>query len=156
MHYSGLKSVFMSSMYLSDLDNSNTHINISFWGSEGQCVKLYQTHPEQTNDTTSCSCFPLFYQSISGHCSMYNTEIFHRAKSNISSLNNSNKIGIYENTKRQFVVSKIPMNNTIIFDKESTCNAKYLLPCDNNDMACFDIVDICVYRLDILHSLLPW
>ena len=86
---------------------------------------------------------------------MYNTEIFHRANSNISSLNNSNKIGIYENTKRQFVVSKIPMNNTIIFDKESTCNAKYLLPCDNNDMACFDIVDICVYRLDILHNLFP-
>ena len=145
--------VFMSSMYLSDFDNSNTHI--SFGGSEGQCVKVYQTHPDQTNDTTSCPCFPLFYQSISGHCSMYNTQIFHRANSNISLLNNSNKTGIYENTKRQFAVTKIPMNNTIIFDKESTCNAKYLLPCDNNDMACFDILDICVYRLDILHNLFP-
>ena len=151
------ENVYMSSLYLSDLDNIITHSNTSLEGLEWQCIKSHQSYPKQEQDTASCSCFPLFYQSISGYCSTYNMQIFQPeiTHSNTLSLNNSDETSICRDIGRHCAVDELPLKHTLKNAKVTPCNTQHLFKCGNNDMGCFNILDVCLYRLDILWNLFP-
>ncbi len=102
----------------------------------------------------NCKCSPLFYKDIRGRCLSFTKQI-------TKTIQNKNNKGICNNATLVSSMScvmpnddethKTDLNN----DTTKQCKWKNELPCIPYQHRCYNMSDICVYRLDVHNHLTP-
>ena len=94
----------------------------------------------------------LYYKDKVGTCQSFLHDVFPNIKEEMyvskANIIKSYKL-IYENDNNDLTVS-IPMMDSVI-----SCSVSNAFPCEENSLYCYKFADICVYKLNNLHNIIP-
>ncbi len=100
------------------------------------------------------SCAPHFYKNIQGKCALY-TRTLKKPDTNNSTVCSDSHVHIAENWTSDCGNKKPENMNLILHKRFNKCTNQNQLPCLFGQAKCYNISDICVYRLDKSNQILP-
>ena len=135
-----------------------------------ECKELNKSCKE-INDKKKCYCPPLFYQTITGTCSMYTVQTFKTYENTdleegapltqIDTHLCTNSSSIPDQQVNDLVPDcqkaddETLLKSILLQNNQTLCHHDDQLPCKNGHTKCFNTIDACIYRLDKFNNLYP-
>ena len=150
------KGAFISTFFLCDgINDCNESIKLIAGSDEQGCE--FNTHykPFKKEYSTSISfCSPLHYKSARGKCVMYLSQDLNNYFTHHSNLTDTNSV-------KSYLISyykKYPLFNSTLKNNHysnTKCQMMGQLPCSLGHPICYNISDICIYRLGNSNDIYP-
>ena len=166
------RKVFVSTLYLCDGrdDCSSAYNNQNATDEDYTECKQKNGHNEKIKLRKVSFCQPLLYLSKSGRCSMYTSQKFTLyqtdnkgtfKKKKVTSLKcNDSRVRepiLLNDSVSRYPFADHPLVHEIMTkrNRDINCLSFGLLPCMYDNLKCFTITDICIYRLNHFNNLYP-